>query len=135
MVIHSLAGLPAFAAYFATAVALCILYLVVYTKITPHDEYDLIVHEHNATAAIALGLSLLGFSIPLASAILHSVNILDCVIWGIVALIVQLIAYFLARLAHPHISEAIRQNALASGLWLGLVSVVAGILSAACMSP
>ena len=135
MVIRSLMGLPAFAAYFATAVALCILYLVVYTKITPHREYDLIVHEHNASAAIALGLSLLGFSIPLASAILHSANILDCVIWEVVALIVQIIAYYLTRLAHPHISEAIRQNALASGLWLGLVSVVAGILSAACMSP
>jgi putative membrane protein len=135
MVIHSLMGLPAFAAYFATAVALCVLYLVVYIRVTPHHEYDLIIHEHNASAAIALGLSLLGFAIPLASAILHSVDIIDCIVWGIVALIVQILAYYLTRLAHPHVSEAIRQNALASGLWLGLVSVVAGILSAACMSP
>ncbi len=135
MVIHSLSGLPAFAAYFATAVAFCILYLVVYMRITPHDEYDLIVKEHNASAALALGLSLVGFAIALASAILHSVNILDCIIWGIVALVVQIIAYYLARLAHPQISEAIRQNAMASALWLGFVSVAAGILSAVCMSP
>jgi putative membrane protein len=135
MVIHSLMGLPAFAAYFAAAVALCILYLVVYTRVTPHQEYDLIIHEHNASAALALGLSLLGFAIALASAILHSANILDCIIWGLVALIVQIAAYYLARLAHPHISEAIRQNAMASGLWLGFVSIAAGILSAACMSP
>ncbi len=135
MLIHSLAGLPAFIAYFATAIALCVLYIVIYTRITPHDEYDLILHEHNASAALALGMSLMGFAIPLASAILHSVNIFDCIVWGIVALIVQIIAYYLARLAHPDISDAIRHNALASALWLGSVSIAAGLLSAACMSP
>jgi len=135
MLIHSLMGLPAFAAYFVTAVALSVLYLIVYMRVTPHDEYDLIVHEHNASAALALGMSLIGFAIPLAGAISHSANILDSVVWGVAALIVQIVAYYLARLAHPNISEAIRQNAMASALWLGFVSIAAGVLSAACMSP
>ncbi len=86
MLIHSLMGLPAFAAYFATAIALCVLYLFVYMRVTPHDEYELIIHEHNASAALALGMSLLGFVIPLSSAILHSVKIFDCIVWGLVAL-------------------------------------------------
>jgi putative membrane protein len=135
MLIHSLAGLPAFAAYFAAAVALCVLYLFVYTRATPHQEYDLIIHEHNASAALALGMSLIGFSIALASAIIHATTIFDFIVWGIVAIIVQIGAYYLARLGHPDISNAIRQNALASAVWLGAVSIVAGILSAACMSP
>jgi len=128
-------GLPAFIAYFMTALALCIAYLFVYTRITPHQEYELIVHEQNASAALALGMSLLGFAIPLASAISHSVNIVDCIIWGLIALIVQIAAYYLARLVHPDVSLAIHQNHLASALWLGFVSVVAGFLSAACMTP
>jgi len=135
MVIHSLAGLPAFLAYFVAALALCVAYLFVYTRITAHDEFELIVREQNASAALALGMSLLGFAIPLASAISHSANIIDCVIWGIVALVVQTAAYFLARLVHPDVSLAIHQNHLASALWLGFVSVVAGFLSAACMTP
>ena len=134
MVLHSLQGLPAFAAYFTTSIALCVLYLAVYTRVTPHDEYDLIVHEHNVSAAVALGMSLCGFAIPLASAIFHSVDIFDCAIWGAIALLVQVIAYGLARLGHPDISKAIEQNALASALWLGFVSIAAGLLSAASMS-
>jgi len=135
MVIHSLAGLPAFLGYFLTALALCVAYLFIYTRMTPHDEFDLIVREQNASAALALGMSLLGFAIPLASAISHSVNILDCIIWGIIALVVQVAAFFLARLAYPGVSLAIDENHLASALWLGFVSVVAGFLSAACMTP
>ena len=45
-------------------------------------------------AAIALGLSLLGFVPPLVSAIAHSANMLDCLIWGVIALIVQIIVFF-----------------------------------------
>ncbi len=135
MLLHSLSGLPAFTAYFATAVALCVLYLFAYTKVTPHDEYDLIVKEHNASAGLALGMSLMGFAIALASAITHSANIFDCIIWGLVAIVVQIAAYYLARLAHPDVSDAIRHNALASALWLGSVSIAGGLISAACMSP
>jgi putative membrane protein len=134
MVLTSLQGLPDFLAYFATAIALCIVYIVVYTRVTPFDEYKLIVEAHNASAALGLGMSLVGFAIPLAAAIYNTESLLDCAIWGIVALIVQIVAYFLARLAHPHISQAIEQNALASALWLGFVSITAGILSAASMS-
>jgi putative membrane protein len=131
----SFAGIPAFAAYLATVAGLCALFLVIYVRLTPHREFDLIVHEHNASAALALGMSLVGFALPLASTVFHSVGIVDCVIWGVVALVTQVLAYFLAQLAHPNISESIRQNSFAGALWLGFVSITAGILSAACMSP
>jgi putative membrane protein len=134
MDLPSLQGLPIFLAYFGTAIALCAIYIVAYTRLTPFNEYQLIVEKHNASAALALGMSLIGFAIPLAAAIHSAAGIIECVIWGAIALVVQIIAYFLARLAHPDISHAIEQNALASGLWLGFVSIAAGILSAASMS-
>lgn len=135
MVLASLAGLPAFAGYLAVVTGLTALFVVIYVRLTKHREFDLIVREHNASAALALGMSLLGFSFPLASAVLHSVGIIDCLIWGIVALTVQVIAYCLARLPFPALSEAIRQNSMAGALWLGSVSMTAGVLSAACMTP
>jgi putative membrane protein len=134
LIVTSLEGLPAFAGYLAAAVALCALYLVVYTRIMPYDEFDLIVHKHNASAALSLGMSLIGFTIPLASAILHAATILDCLVWGVVALITQILAYFLARLSHPALPKAIEQNALAAALWLGFVSISIGMISAASMS-
>lgn len=134
MIAQSLGGLGAFLAYFAVAVALCVVYLFIYTRITPHDEFGLITREGNASAAIAIGMSLVGFALPLASAIFHSRSILDCAIWGAIALVVQLVAYGLARLAHPRVSDAIADNTIAAALWLGFCSIAAGILSAASMS-
>lgn len=134
MVLNSLSGLPDFAIYFCTSIALCVLFLLVYTKITPNEEFDLILKEHNAAAAVALGLSLVGFSLPLGSAIYHSSNVIDCVIWGIIALAAQLFAYWLAWLAHPNLGEAIRNNAMAAAMWVGFVSLAAGLLNAAAMT-
>ena len=60
MILQSLAGLPAFLVYFCTAIVVVVVYLFVYTRVTPHDEFKLI-RDNDPAAAIALGLSLLGF--------------------------------------------------------------------------
>ncbi len=128
----SLAGLPAFLVYFCVAAAIVVAYLFIYTRITPHDEFGLI-RENVPAAAVALGLSLLGFVLPVASAIAHSANIVDCVVWSIVALGVQIIAYFVAQVVDPHLAKRIAGGELASAIWLGFVSVTFGVLSAASM--
>src|SRR6516165_2888060 len=63
MILQSLAGLPAFLVYFCTAIVAVVAYLFVYTRITPHNEFQLI-RDNDPAAAIALGLSLLGFTLP-----------------------------------------------------------------------
>jgi putative membrane protein len=132
-VISSLSGLPAFLAYFCAALIVSVAYVFVYTRITVHDELKLI--EANVPgAAIALGLSLLGFAMPVASAIAHSVNLIDCIIWSIIALVVQVLVYFLVRIPVPDLSKRIEAGELAPAIWLGLASVTGGLLSAACMT-
>ena len=42
MILQSLAGLPAFLVYFCTALIAVVAYLFVYTRVTPHDEFQLI---------------------------------------------------------------------------------------------
>jgi putative membrane protein len=133
MVVQSLAGLPAFLGYFCVALVLVIAYLFIYTRITPHDEFGLIT-VNVPGAAIALGMSLIGFALPVASAIAHSANIVDCVIWSVVALIVQLIVFFLARIPVPNLSDRIAAGELAAPIWVGLASIAAGVLSAASMT-
>jgi putative membrane protein len=128
-------GLLSFAAYFMGAIAYCAAFCVVYTRLTPHYEFDLIVNEHNASAAIAFGASLIGFAIALSGAVHNTQSALEFIIWGFVAFVTQIIAYVLARLAHPGLSQAIEQNAIAAAVWLGAVSISVGVLSAACMSP
>ncbi|SPP92567.1 MULTISPECIES: DUF350 domain-containing protein [Bradyrhizobium] len=132
MLLQSLAGLPAFLVYFCTGLIAIVAYLFVYTRITAHDEFQLI-RDNEPAAAIALGLSLLGFAAPLVSAIAHSANVLDCLIWATIALVVQVIVFFLVKVPVPNLSARISAGELAPAIWLGLSSLAAGLLNAASM--
>jgi putative membrane protein len=132
MLLQSLAGLPAFVAYFCTAFIAVVLYLFIYTRVT-HDEFDLI-RKNVPGAAISLGLSLLGFCLPVASAIAHAANLLDCAVWSVIALIVQLAIFFIVRVPVPDLSRRIAGGEVAPAIWLGLASLAGGTLNAASMS-
>jgi putative membrane protein len=107
-------------------------YLFVYTRVTPHNEFQLI-RDNDPAAAIALGLSLVGFVLPVVSAIAHSANVWDCLIWSAIALIVQIAVYFIVRIPVPNLSARIAAGEMASAIWLGLSSLAAGALNAAAM--
>jgi|SRR6185369_8770063 len=133
MVLQSLEGLPAFIAYFCLTMVSVVLFLLIYTRITPYSEFDLI-RKNVVGASIALGLSLLGFALPLASAVAHTADLLDCAIWAVIALLVQLIVFYAARIPVPDLSTRIAAGDLAPAIWLGLASLTGGLLSAASMT-
>ena len=128
-----LASLSEFLLFFIAAAVLTILFVVIYTRVTRHDELALI--KKNSTAAtIAFSGSLIGFALPLASTMINSVTVVEMVLWGGIALIVQVLVYLLIRLPMPRISERIEADEVAAGIWLGACSMVAGILNAASMT-
>ena len=129
----SLASLPWFLAYLATTLVLSLIYVGIYIWVTPHPEIKLI-RENNLSASLAFSGSLVGFSLPLASAIASSVALIECVVWGLIAIVVQILVFYLVRLPIPKISERIEKGEMASGLWLGAASLTGGILNAACMT-
>jgi len=129
----SLNDLPWFFAYMATAVVLTLFYVVIYMWVTPHPEIKLI-RGNNVAASLAFGGSLIGFCMPLVSAIANSVSLVDCALWGLIALIVQIAVFYLVCLPIPKISERIEKGEIASGLWLGFASLAGGLLNAASMT-
>jgi len=128
-----LSGFPSFVAYFAVSCALLVLFAVIYSRLTPHHEWQLI-RQNVPAASIAFGGSLIGFTLPLHSAISHSVNLADCAVWGGIALIVQLLTFAVVRRFIPNISERIAQNEMASGVFVAAASIAVGLLNAASMS-
>jgi putative membrane protein len=133
MIVNSLAGLPAFAAYFLAAILASVAFVFIYTKITPNRELELIA-TGNPAAALSVGMSLIGFSLPLASAIFHTEDMIDCLIWAVIALVAQLLAWWLAHLVMPKLADGIAKGEIAAGIWVGCVSIAAGVLNAACMT-
>ena len=128
-----LTTLADFLLFFVTAAVLTLIFVVVYTRVTRHDELALIKKNLTA-AALAFSGSLIGFALPLASTMINSVTVVEMVLWGLVALIVQVGVYFIVRLPMPRISERIEGGEVAAGIWLGCTSLVAGILNAAAMT-
>ena len=127
--------LPHFLAYFAAAIALSVAFLLVYVTITPHREFALI-KEGNSAAAAQLTGTFLGFCVPVAIVIGHSVSIPDMLLWGAVAALVQLAVFFvISRLLFRSISQRIADRCVASGLFTGGMGLGIGILQAACMVP
>jgi putative membrane protein len=133
LVSQSLSGLPLFLEYFVAGLLLFGAFLAVYGWVTPYNERALI-REGNVAAAISLSGAIVGFMLPLASAIAHSVSVIDMVIWGLVALVVQVAVFAVVTRALPHFGEGIRSGKAASATLLAALAVAVGLLNAACMT-
>jgi putative membrane protein len=129
----SLSGFDDFLLYFALSVGFVAAFVFVYTLITPYREIQLI-REGNAAAAASISGALIGYVLPLASAVTHSVNPWDMMLWAAIALIVQLLVFVAVRLLLPDLPRQINDSKVAAGVFLGAVSLAAGILNAACMT-
>lgn len=126
-----LSALAAFASYFFSGFAMILVFLFVYTRITPHDEWALIKAD-NQSAAFAFIGACTGYVIPLASAAINSISLLDYLLWGVVALVVQLLLFAAVNLHAAHQRQD-RSEPRPPG-FSGGVSVSGGVLNAACMS-
>jgi putative membrane protein len=125
--------LPAFAAFFATAIVLLCGFLALYVVVTPYNELALI-REGNAAAALSLGGALVGFALPIAVSVAVSHNLYVMIGWGAVAGVVQLAAFTAARLALPRLNESIPEGKVAAGIFLASLAIGVGILNAGCIA-
>jgi len=128
-----LISLANFGLYFGGSLVLAAGFLKVYTWITPQDEWTLI-RAGNSAAALSLAGAGLGFVIPLASTIANSLNFRDMVIWGVVAMLVQLVTFVVARRLMPRLPEDIAEGRMACAVASASLSVGVGVLNAACMT-
>ncbi|HYC34843.1 MAG TPA: DUF350 domain-containing protein [Usitatibacter sp.] len=131
--LDSFATFDDFLVYLALAVVLLAAFVSVYIRVTPYREIALI-REGNMAASFSLSGSLLGFIVPLAAAVRHSVSLVDMALWGLVAMVVQIVAYIVVKMLIPTLTEDIPANKTSTGFFLGTLSLGVGLLNAACMS-
>ncbi|AZE57715.1 putative membrane protein [Pseudomonas synxantha] len=123
-----------FVLYILGAAVLFALFQFIYTRITPHKEFELI-RAGNTSAAVALGGAIVGFAIPASNVIAYSVSLVDFVVWAVIAAVVQLLAFLLTSLVLKGTSERIKNGELAAGIYVAAVAISVGMLNAACMTP
>lgn len=132
-VFDSFAGFDDFLLYLVVSLVLLAVFVAVYIRVTPYREISLI-REGNMAASFSLSGSLLGFIVPLASAVQHSVSLADMAIWGLIAMVVQILAFVVVKMLIPSITQDIPANKGAQGFFLGSLSLGVGLLNAACIS-
>jgi putative membrane protein len=127
-------GALAFVLAFLTAGLFTLAFKGVYQLITPHKEGQLI-RDGNVAAAVALGGAILGYVIPLASALSQTHSLVEFAVWATLAGVIQILAFWgVRRVALPDLSARIERGELASAVYMLAISVAVGILNAACMT-
>ncbi len=126
------------AGHFVVAFGLACLLLAVFKRLyqisTPYDEASLIA-AGNVAAAVALGGAIIGFALPLASALSVTADPIEFVLWGVLAGVVQILASLIVRrFVVRDMTARIEAGNVASGLYLATTSIGVGLLNAASMT-
>lgn len=127
---QNMGNMIAFLQWFGVSLLLFSGFAVVYRYVTPHPEIRLI-REGNISTAVAFGAAMLGYALPLASVMIHGATLYDLTVWGLVAMLVQLLVYLALRALFKDYTRHIAEDRMGTAVFGGFVSVAVGILNAA----
>ncbi|WP_309630299.1 DUF350 domain-containing protein [Brevundimonas sp.] len=127
-------GATAFVIAFAAAGVFTVVFKLIYQWVTPYHERTLI-RDGNPAAAIALGGALIGYVLPLASALSHTVSLMEFAAWATLAGVIQIgVFVVISRLAFKNLATRIEAGEIAASIYLASISICVGLLNAACMT-
>ncbi|MBA4804352.1 MAG: DUF350 domain-containing protein [Brevundimonas sp.] len=127
-------GATAFIIAFVAAVLFFVAFKFIYQMVTPYHERTLI-REGNTAAAVALGGALIGYVLPLASALSHTVSLPEFAAWALLAGVIQIVSFIVvSRLVYRALASRIEAGELAAGVYIASISIGVGLLNAACMT-
>ncbi|HRP12210.1 MAG TPA: DUF350 domain-containing protein, partial [Terricaulis sp.] len=119
----------------AVALGLFVASLVIYVLMTPHKEMALI-RAGNPSAALAFGGVVVGLAIPLGSCLAYAFGLWDLVIWGVITLLIQLLAFRFADIFLRGLPRRIAEGDVAAAVFLMSVKIgLALIISGAIADP
>lgn len=126
-------GLPVLLVQFALALGLLALAAAVYMAITPFHEIALI-RAGNPAAGLVFAGTLIALAIPLAATLATSLVTLDILIWGLVALVIQLLAFAAATALVRDLRGLIEAGNVAAACVLVGIQLAVALVNAGAMA-
>ncbi|AFQ43626.1 DUF350 domain-containing protein [Desulfosporosinus meridiei] len=135
-----------FLMYLGVTIPLMIISMALFSLTTPYKEFKILadgddldnLRKVSAAKAVAfdLGGKVLGTAILLASAIYHSIDLWDMVVWTMTGTISLIIVYWLFELLTPAIKvrQEIPNGNIGVGFFSFCLSVATGVLMASLIS-
>jgi putative membrane protein len=130
--LQEIAGLPNFLLYLAVSIGMLVVFLGAYVFATPQHELPLI-RQGNVSASIVFGGTIVGFALPIASAVANSVSLVDLLVWGAIACIVQVLASMLLRLIIHDLRKHIEEDRISVAITMASLKFAMGLLNAAAI--
>lgn len=127
-------GVPALLAHFGLVLGLLIIGVFVYMAVTPFHEREL-VRAGNSAAATVFGGALVALAIPLAAILATTGPLLDILVWGVVAVLLQLVTVTVLALLMRGLRDMIEAGQVAAAIPLVAAQISIGLLNAAAMVP
>jgi putative membrane protein len=129
------AGLPRLLSQFVVTIALLMVGVAIYTAFTPYRERDLVSRGNTAGGIVYAG-AIIALAIPLASLLATTSFVLDIVVWGVIALLIQLITLaVVSLLLLRHLKTMIEDGNIAAALTVAATQIAVALLNAAAMVP
>ena len=127
------AGFPNFIIQLGVALGLFVASLIIYVIMTPHKELALI-RQGNPSAALAFGGVVVGLAIPLGSCLAYAFGLWDLLIWGVITLLLQLLAFRFTDIFLRGLPRRIAEGDVAAAVFLmavkiGLAIIVSGAIA------
>ena len=102
----------------------------IYILLTPWKELSL-VRAGNTSAGVALGGAIVGLAIPISSTLASSMTVPGLLIWGAIALLMQLIAYRVVDLILRDIPGRIAKDEIGAATLLASAKISTAMILAA----
>jgi putative membrane protein len=124
------AAFPLFLISTGAAGLMLLMASTVYVLLTPWKELSL-VRSGNTAAGVALGGAIIGLAIPISSTLASSMTLPGLLIWGVIALLMQLIAYRVVDLILRDIPGRIANDEIGAATVLVAAKLSAALILAA----
>ena len=103
-------------------------------RLTPFREGEIVVAANPASGTMLAG-AILALAIPLAAVLATSVTLIDIVVWGVVALVLQLMTLGIVSLVMRNFRSMIEAGNVAAAITLAGAQIAVALLNAAVMVP
>lgn len=126
-------GFPVLISHFVIATLILLSGVSIYVKTSAWNDLALI-RSGNLAASISLGGAFLSLSMPLSASLNASLSIPSVIIWGVTAIIIQLICDRLASLVIGDLSSRIEKNDMSAALFVLGIKISVAMINAAVIS-
>ena len=126
-------GLPFLISHFVTSVIVFLIGIIIYLFITPMKEIALI-RKKNTAAAISFSGALIGLALPLSSSLSASGSIYEIIVWGFVAILIQLFCFKLVDILINDLPKRIENGEVSSSILLFAIKISVALLNSAVIS-